>query len=136
MIYKSIMKSKTEYVCQIRVASFSRNAIHLYAQRRQVGALILFHRIYHGDAPTPLNNISPPPPVDIPTCHHTPAVAIPSINTAGHKLLFLQGYLQHLERILRGNIYPQGQIIFYEQNRRLPWYPVSAPTPSVDVDSC
>ena len=104
MIYKSMVRFKMEDGSSVWMAasetSLSRldaiqmgavqncssargmKAIQPLAQRRQVGALTLFHQIYHKDAPTLLNSVLPPPPVvrvatRASTYRHTAAVAIP-----------------------------------------------------------
>ena len=89
VIYKSMMRYKLEYVSYVWKATsetwpgkvdtiqkrivniitmpdaFLRmNATQPVAQSRQVSALILTHPIYHGDAPTLLNDILSPLPVE------------------------------------------------------------------------
>ena len=52
MIYKSMVRSKMEYV--------SEQECHKpLAHRRQVGALALFHWVHHEDAPSLLNSMLP-----------------------------------------------------------------------------
>ena len=83
-IYKSVVRSNMTYVSSVWMAasktwvgrldaiqrravkiiampeaSLSRGAIQPLAQRRQVGAFTLFHRIYHGDAPSLFSSLLP-----------------------------------------------------------------------------
>ena len=100
---RSIMRSEMEYVTSVWMAAsirlvgrlnivqrtvksiaipetyLSRDDIQPPAQRRQIGALTFFHRIYYVYAPTVSNSMLPPTPIvrkaiGAPS-HHTAAVA-------------------------------------------------------------